>query len=107
MFQLSDDVKYVILLFVLQFALQPCLFCLPYSLVCKNIVAHIRLDRQYFADISSTNRVLENLRSASKQARIGLHIDTNDHFHRQIFGGDILMLVDFLRISRILLIWGN
>ena len=40
-----------------------------------------------FLDVSSAKRLWKNLRSAFKRARIGLHIDTNDHAHYQIFGG--------------------
>ena len=43
--------------------------------------------RQYFVDFSSTIRVLKNLRSAFKQARKWLHIDTSVYFHKQILGG--------------------
>ena len=35
----------------------------------------------------STNCFWKNPHCASKQARVGLHIDTNDHTHYQIFGG--------------------
>ena len=43
--------------------------------------------RQYFADISPTNRVWKNPRSAFKRARNELHNETNDHIDWQIFGG--------------------
>ena len=43
--------------------------------------------RQYFADISPTNRVWKNPRIAFKRARKELHNETNHHIHWQIFGG--------------------
>ena len=43
--------------------------------------------RQYFADISSTNRFWKNPHSAFKWACLGVYVDTNDHAHYQIFVG--------------------
>ena len=38
--------------------------------------------------MSSTNRLWKKAHSAIKRARKGLHIDNNDHFHRQILEGN-------------------
>ena len=51
--------------------------------------------RQYFADISPTNRVWKKPRSALKWARKELHNETNDHIHDKYLGGDIVKLVVF------------
>ena len=78
---------------------------MPYSLLCKcikfplpTILPLLEMGalfskyssadvRQYFAEISPTNRVWKNPRSAVERARKELHNETNDHIHWQIFGG--------------------
>ena len=55
---------------------------------------------QWNSLLSKTTWVFYFPRNAFKIACIGLHIDTNVHFHRHIFRGEFVKPVDFSRNSR-------